>query len=176
MREPGPGPRSCLALSLQHLTCSKLSMSARNPENSGTSKTAMLEDPECSHLPMQREKEWKQTQHQDNKWYMNNWNRLQRKILKGSALLWSTSWKPWSTWFYKILFSAFIQQQFSTTLSSQRCRRPGKWQQKSTREDVVSCGAACLIFQLLTEKMHLVEKEITPWSRKHFCSFLSKGL
>lgn len=82
----------------------------------------------------------------------------EEKILNESTLLWRTCWKPLSTWVYKIVFSAVIQQKLSTTHRGQRCRRcPGKWRQKSRRMDGVSCGASCLIFQLITGKMHLVK-------------------
>lgn len=88
IREPGPGPRSCLALSLQHLTCSRLSISARNPENNGTSKTAMLEDPECSHLPMRtKRKNENKLRIQDNNWYMDNsWWRTTETNFRGKNI------------------------------------------------------------------------------------------
>lgn len=51
-QRPAPSPaHQC------YLTCSRLSMSARNPDSRGTSRTAMLEEPVCNHLPMRGERD-----------------------------------------------------------------------------------------------------------------------
>lgn len=52
----GQSARDCRAPAYRrHLTCSRLSRSTRKPESRGTSRTAILEDPACSHLPMRGE-------------------------------------------------------------------------------------------------------------------------
>lgn len=95
VRDPHPSP----ALPSHPLTCSRLSISARNPENKGTSNTAMFEDPECSHLPMgtKREKNGNKLKIQLNQWTTQNgeasFRRKKNPIKRLSSLkgLWKAS-------------------------------------------------------------------------------------
>lgn len=81
VRDPYPSP----ALPSHPLTCSRLSISARNPENKGTSNTAMFEDPECSHLPMGTKREKMGTNSRSNS--TNGQLRMEKPASEGKKTL-----------------------------------------------------------------------------------------